>query len=69
MSFFGHAHIKRHESLEKTILEGELQGKRRPGKPRRSWKDDIERWLGMDVEDAGNLAQNRTRYRRRTRAE
>ena len=66
LSFFGH--IKRHESLEKTILEGELQGKRGRGKPRRSWKDDIEKWLGMDVEGAGNLAQNRTRYRRCTRA-
>ena len=41
MSFFGH--IKRHDRVEKTILEGKLEGKRKRGKPRRVWTDDIKK--------------------------
>ena len=39
MSFFGP--IKRHDTLEKTVLEGNLEGKRKRGKPRRVWTGDI----------------------------
>ena len=62
MSFFGH--IKRHDTLEKTILEGKLEGKRKRGKPRRVWTDDIKNWLEMTVKEAGNLAYDKDQYRR-----
>ena len=57
LSFFGH--IKRHGRLEKTILEGKLEGKRKRGKLRRVWTDDIKNWLEMSVKEAGNLAYDR----------
>ena len=66
MSFFGH--IKRHDTLEKTILEGKLEGKRKRGKPRRVWTDDIKNWLEMSVKKAGNLAHDRDQYRRHSQA-
>ena len=50
--------IKRHESLEKTILEETLEGKRKRGKPRRVWTGDIKKKLSINVGPkikAGNL--------------
>ena len=66
LSYFGH--IERHDTLEKTILEGKLEGRRRRGKPRRGWTDDIQKWLGMSTTHAGNLAQDRDQYRRCSQA-
>ena len=66
MSYFGH--IKRHDSLEKTILEGKLEGKRKRGKPRRAWTDDIRIWLEMSIKEAGNLAYDRDLYRQHSQA-
>ena len=45
LSYFGH--LKRHDSLEKHILEARLEGKRRKGRPTRRWTGDIEEWLQM----------------------
>ena len=61
LSYFGH--IKRHQSLERTILEGRVEGKRKRGRPRRQWEDDIRDWLQMSVEKAGRLAQDRPTFR------
>ena len=54
MSFIGH--IKRHDRLEKTILEGKLEGKRKRGKPRRVWTDDMNNWLEMSVKEVSSVA-------------
>ena len=39
LSYFGH--LKRHDSLERHILEARLEGKRRKGRPTRRWTEDI----------------------------
>ena len=57
LRYFGH--VKRHDSLEKLVLEGMVEGKRGRGRPRRKWGDDIEEWLGVSVAASGRLAQNR----------
>ena len=66
LSYFGH--VKRHDTIEKTVLEGKLEGKRSRGKPRRGWADDISHWLGMSIASAGMLAQDRDQYRRCSQA-
>ena len=66
LSYFGH--MKRHNTLERTILEGKVEGKRSRGKPRRRWQDDIREWMQMTVTQAGRLAQNRDDYREHVRA-
>ena len=48
LSYFGH--LKRHDSLEKHILEARLEGKRRKGRPTRRWTEDIKEWLQMSPE-------------------
>ena len=45
LSYFGH--LKRHDSLERHILEARLEGKRRKGRPTRRWTGDIKEWLQM----------------------
>ena len=37
-------HITRKKSLQKLLLEGEVDCKRQPGRPRRMWMDDIKGW-------------------------
>ena len=45
-------HITRYESLEKTILEANIKGRRRPGRPRRRLANDITEWLGIGMHQA-----------------
>ena len=63
LSYFGH--IKRHQSLEKHILEAKLEGKRGVRRPTRKWEQDIEKWLGMSKTQAGRMAEDRVLYRRK----
>ena len=63
LKYFGH--IKRHETLEKHILEARTEGKRGRGRPTRRWEQDIEEWLGTTTTQAGRLAGDREKYRRK----
>ena len=66
LCYFGH--IKRHDTLEKHVLEAKLEGKRRRGRPTRRWTDDIRDWTERSAAEAGRVAQNsREDYRRITR--
>ena len=62
LSHFGH--LKRHDSLEKHILEARLKGKRRKGRPTRGWTEDMKEWLQMSPTEAGREAQKREVFRR-----
>ena len=66
MSYFGH--VKRHDSLEKSILEGKLEVKRKRGKPKRAWTDNIKNWIEMSVKESGNIAYDRDQYRQHSQA-
>ena len=61
LKFF--SHIKRHDSLEKGVLEGKVPGKRSRGRQRRRWEDCNSQRLGYTMNEAGNLKQNRIPYR------
>ncbi|BFZ05017.1 hypothetical protein BsWGS_08056 [Bradybaena similaris] len=45
LTYFGH--IKRHNGLERIILEGQVPGKRKRGRPRRRWTQDVLDLLHM----------------------
>ena len=61
LKYFGH--IKRHDSIEKTILEGHMPGSRSRGRPRRRWSDDIKEWLNMTGAEASYMARDRKSFR------
>lgn len=65
MTYFGH--IKRHNCLERTIMEGKVPGKRGRGRPRRRWIQDIKDTLNMSTTELGNLAKNRDSFRQAVR--
>ena len=62
LRYFGH--IKRHEELEKTIMEGCIPAKRRRGRPRRRWIQDVTDGLNMTGAEAGHLVYEREKFRR-----
>ena len=65
LSYFGH--LKRHDSLERHILETRLEGKRRKGRPTRRRTEDKKKWLQMSPTEAGREAQKREVFRRMVR--
>ncbi|GFN90862.1 hypothetical protein PoB_001736800 [Plakobranchus ocellatus] len=63
LTCFGH--IKRHQTLEKHILEAKMKGKRGKGRPTRRWENDIEEWLETSTSQARRLTSDRETFRRR----
>ena len=55
--------ITRSSGLAKTILQGSVQGKRRRGRPRKSWEDNIKEWTGLDPKDMLRKAEDRKEWR------
>jgi len=64
LRYCGQVVRKQEESLEKDILEGTVPGKRRRGKPRISWRDNIGDWTGMSMKEVLLSVQDRDRWRR-----
>ena len=62
LAFFGH--IKRHNGMERVLLEGMIEGNRGKGRPRRRWTKDIQKCLRMSLEEAEQLAQDRGEFKR-----
>ena len=48
VQYFGHLR-QRADSLEKTLILGEIEGRRRRGRQRKRWLDDITNSLGMSL--------------------
>ena len=61
LSYFGH--VKRHHSLQKVMLEGQVEGRRGRGRPRRRWIDDLKEWTGMSVTELGRKADDHKGFR------
>ena len=55
LSYFGH--VKRHKTLEKLILVGNVKGQRNTEGPKRSWEKDAEDWIGASVWRVGRTAE------------
>ena len=58
-----YGHITRSGGLAKTILQGTVQGKRRRGRQRKKWADNISEWTGKNFAATQAIAHNRTRWR------
>ena len=61
LRWFGH--VSRSLGLAKTILQGKVKGKRKRGRQKKRWADNIREWTGMDFASSARAAENRTRWK------
>ena len=61
LRWFGH--VSRSSGLAKTILQGTMKGKRKRGKQKKRWEDNIKEWTGMDFASSTRAAENRSRWK------
>ena len=61
LRWFGH--VSRSSGLAKTILQGTVKGKRKRGRQKKSWEDNIKEWTGMDFASSTRAAENRSRWK------
>ena len=61
LRWFGH--VSRSSGLAKTILQGTVKGKRKRGRQKKRWEDNIKEWTGMDLASSTRAAENRSRWK------
>ena len=62
LQYFGHL-IERADLLEKTLMLGEIEGKRRRGQQRLRWLDDITDSMNMSLSKFWEIVKDRGAWR------
>ena len=59
-----YGHVSRSSGLAKTILQGTVQGRRKRGRQRKRWEDNIREWTGLTLNDSLRKTENREEWRK-----
>ena len=57
-------HVSRASGLVKTILQGTVKGRRRQGRQRKRWEDNIREWTGPEFAKSQRAVGNREKWRK-----
>jgi len=57
-------HTTRHNTLAKTILQGTVEGKRRRGRQKKSWVDNIKEWTAQPLQHLLLATQDREAWKK-----
>ena len=63
LKYFGHMIRRKNTTIQRTVLEGKIDGKRGRGRPRTSWSANISSWTGLKYHHAVQRAQHRQEWK------
>jgi len=61
VKFYGH--VRRHDTIQKVIVEGKINGKRGRGRKRTNWIGNVAAYTGMNINTCARVAMDREKWR------
>ena len=57
-----YGHVSHSSGLAETILQGKEKGRRRQGRQRKRWEDNIREWTGLEFGKFQRAVENREKW-------